>query len=277
MGNDAIRNMLTPVHRKVVLQESEQQYPVFQSLMDKAYARWRKGGDLEGKGDAEFVAALPEDQELAVRVGNMNYQVENGGWAQWYGNGYGKRDEEWLMDFFDAHKEYAAFSWMARLLSNVAGIAEGPFDVTCDWCGGDGETEIDDETGEGEVCDQCHGDGTIETDDLDNVEADIFDKQDGTFYEGNDKLMAAMEQYLSGKHDDIGTTPAEEPAPAAKVKPKVRLTGQDGNAFAVLGKVIGALKKAGYSKEEVDEFKKEAMSGDYNHLLATAMKWADVS
>ncbi len=60
-------------------------------------------------------------------------------------------------------------------------------------------------------------------------------------------------------------------------KVKVKLVGEDGNAFAVLGKVRRALVRAGASKEELDAFMKEATSGDYNNLLATAMKWVDVS
>lgn len=55
----------------------------------------------------------------------------------------------------------------------------------------------------------------------------------------------------------------------------VRLTGQDGNAFFILGKVKSALKSAGVPKEEQDEFMKEASSGDYNHLLQTVVKWVD--
>ncbi len=56
---------------------------------------------------------------------------------------------------------------------------------------------------------------------------------------------------------------------------KVQLTGQDGNAFAVLGAVGRALRTAGHG-DEVDEFMAEATSGDYGHLLATAMRWVDV-
>lgn len=55
----------------------------------------------------------------------------------------------------------------------------------------------------------------------------------------------------------------------------VKLTGTDGNAFAVLGKVVGALRKSGRA-DLVDEFRKEATSGDYDHLLATCMKYVDV-
>ena len=38
-----------------------------------------------------------------------------------------------------------------------------------------------------------------------------------------------------------------------------------------------ALKRAGYESEKVDAFRTEALSGDYDHVLQTAMEWADVS
>ena len=55
----------------------------------------------------------------------------------------------------------------------------------------------------------------------------------------------------------------------------VRLVGQDGNAFMVLGLVSKALKRAGHG-DAVDEFMKEATSGDYDHLLQTCMAWVEV-
>jgi len=55
-----------------------------------------------------------------------------------------------------------------------------------------------------------------------------------------------------------------------------QLTGNDGNAFAVFGAVTDALKKAGATKDERDEFLNEAMSGDYNNVLQTAMRWVTV-
>ena len=62
---------------------------------------------------------------------------------------------------------------------------------------------------------------------------------------------------------------------APDTKPTVQLTGNDGNAFAVMGAVRKALRKAGADKEYVDQYFEEAMSGDYNHLLATSMKYVD--
>lgn len=56
----------------------------------------------------------------------------------------------------------------------------------------------------------------------------------------------------------------------------VQLTGEDGNAFAILGKVQKALRRGGASSEAVDEFMAEAIDGDYDHLLQTAMRWVAV-
>ena len=57
----------------------------------------------------------------------------------------------------------------------------------------------------------------------------------------------------------------------------VELTGHDGSAFAVLGRVTRALKQAGASAEELGEFSAEATAGDYDALLATCMRWVDVT
>ena len=57
---------------------------------------------------------------------------------------------------------------------------------------------------------------------------------------------------------------------------KVKLTGTDGNAFAIIGKVRNALEKAKVSKEEIKFFTEDAMSGDYNKVLSTCMEWVDV-
>jgi len=57
----------------------------------------------------------------------------------------------------------------------------------------------------------------------------------------------------------------------------VKLTGTDGNAFAVLGQMRRALSKGGVERAEIDRFFEEATAGDYNCLLATCMDWVDVS
>lgn len=56
----------------------------------------------------------------------------------------------------------------------------------------------------------------------------------------------------------------------------VQLTGEDGNAFAILGRVQRALRREGVPATEVSEFFTEATAGDYDHLLATCARWVDV-
>jgi hypothetical protein len=58
---------------------------------------------------------------------------------------------------------------------------------------------------------------------------------------------------------------------------EVQLTGTDGNAFAILGAVERALRNGGVPPEAVAEFRAEATSGDYDHLLRTAMRWVEVA
>ncbi len=60
-------------------------------------------------------------------------------------------------------------------------------------------------------------------------------------------------------------------------KIKVKLTGKDGNAFFILGTVINAMRKAKVPAEDIAAFQEEATSGDYDNLLATAMKYVNVS
>lgn len=55
----------------------------------------------------------------------------------------------------------------------------------------------------------------------------------------------------------------------------VPLVGEDGNAFAILGRVQKALRRAGVPKEELDAYFAEATSGDYDHLLRVTMEWVN--
>ena len=56
----------------------------------------------------------------------------------------------------------------------------------------------------------------------------------------------------------------------------VRLVGTDGNAFALLGKVRQALRRAGYDAGFIERFTKEAMAGSYDELLACIMRYVNV-
>ena len=75
-----------------------------------------------------------------------------------------------------------------------------------------------------------------------------------------DALKSAGFQWGSGAwHDSLAQIPACL---------TVELVNTDGNAFAILGRVQAALRKAGVSRKEHQAFLADATAGDYAHLLA---------
>jgi len=55
----------------------------------------------------------------------------------------------------------------------------------------------------------------------------------------------------------------------------VRLVGEDGNAFSILGRVYSALRRAGY-RESAQKYIDDAKSGDYDNLLRVTMDYVNV-
>lgn len=59
-------------------------------------------------------------------------------------------------------------------------------------------------------------------------------------------------------------------------KPKLQLSGLDGNGFFILGRCMKIMKQCGaFTQEEIKNFKSKAISGDYDHLLRTVMDHFD--
>lgn len=56
----------------------------------------------------------------------------------------------------------------------------------------------------------------------------------------------------------------------------IEVVPTNGNAFAIMGETIRCLKRAGASAEEIEEYKTEVTSGDYDHLLQVTMKWVNL-
>ena len=57
----------------------------------------------------------------------------------------------------------------------------------------------------------------------------------------------------------------------------VQLSGEDGNAFTILGRVRRAMRAGGVPADDIEAFTNEATSGDYDHLLQACMKWVSTS
>lgn len=57
---------------------------------------------------------------------------------------------------------------------------------------------------------------------------------------------------------------------------KYTLEGVDGNSFAIMAYVKKAMVNTKLSKEEMDNYIKEATSGDYGNLVRTSQKYIDI-
>lgn len=58
---------------------------------------------------------------------------------------------------------------------------------------------------------------------------------------------------------------------------EVQLSGNDGNAYAIMGAVQRALKRAEVPQHEIEQYLNQSMSGDYDNLLRVAMNWVSVA
>jgi hypothetical protein len=52
----------------------------------------------------------------------------------------------------------------------------------------------------------------------------------------------------------------------------IEVRPMDGNAFAIMGAVSKAMRRAGASDEVIKEYQAQSQSGDYDNLVQVAMK-----
>ena len=53
----------------------------------------------------------------------------------------------------------------------------------------------------------------------------------------------------------------------------VKLAGEDGKAFSIIGRTSQAMRRQGLDAEVIQAYQAEATSGDYDDLLRTTMQW----
>jgi hypothetical protein len=235
---------------------------------------------------------------------NLVYQVNNGGFEQYFHNGYANYDKRDNHNELDAHddliklfKKYVPKNDdTTKLLNILERFNENVYEDICEYCGGSGDycdEECDECDGSGyiedERCEQCHGRGTITTECLDcggTGESDYMayhGNDDGEFYNVFDEDMENFfkELFLNwldnwdkdcilNQFNDC----KNESNPISK--PKLKLVGTDGNAFAIIGRLTECLRKNGYTTEQLKAIQKECMSSDYNNVIATACKYCEV-
>jgi len=91
-------------------------------MMDEIYEFWnREENQYLSKDEIrEIVPKVFSEKHLAaLQIGNMNYQIENGGFEQWYDNGYAELDLYDLLSFLEPLREKReSIDRVYRLLEN---------------------------------------------------------------------------------------------------------------------------------------------------------------
>ena len=59
-------------------------------------------------------------------------------------------------------------------------------------------------------------------------------------------------------------------------KIRVKLRGEERDAFALLLLVAATLRRAGVPAAEITKFRKQATAGDHAHLMLTCSQWVDL-
>ncbi len=87
--------------------------------------------------------------------------------------------------------------------------------------------------------------------------------EDGNFCEGAS---------LADMNAQFEEEALRQPGLPEGMKVVVKLVGEDGNAFSILGRVRRALRRAGMP-EKAEEYLARATTGDYHHLLAVTLEY----
>ena len=91
-----------------------------------------------------------------------------------------------------------------------------------------------------------------------------------------DDPFAAAETFLRVLRNRGLTIEVDDDLLAPITSVKVRLVGEDGNAFAILSRCRAAMHKTVYPQAFIDTFVSEATAGNYDDLLATVMRYVVV-
>jgi len=94
---------------------------LIQKLMDEAYDQWQNNEDWTLQDFRNYIKEnLTQQHLIAVQVGNLDFQVEDGGFYQWHTNGYS-------MDLEDLMKVCEEIETEASM--EVRDILDGILDV----------------------------------------------------------------------------------------------------------------------------------------------------
>jgi hypothetical protein len=175
--------------------EVKEEESIHQMLMNKAYDLWQTevGKRLRYENFLDLInEKLGSIYYHAVITGNLNYQVENGGFSQWYFNGYHITIDDLICFFRDKFKDNKTIN---NLIDNLTDILE-----TIDWYD------------EGK---RCIKNINYDYKDLfEEVLEEKFNNElsgfDDYYYKINDDINEILEEYFKTEYNKISTEIREE-------------------------------------------------------------------
>lgn len=269
------------MNRKKILDKIEQtpdflKGDVHQAILNVGYEEWEKNQNWNYKDMLEWVEKeYGKFTKFAILVGKYNQQVENGGHHQYISNSYSGRELQGIPDAsIPLHKEM--ISLMRSYELHETEIGAKIYKIMVEF-NPDVET---DEFIDREYWDSENGENYwVEeyNEDLGSIEPNMG-KLDKEYYKYNSEWIKFLnELFLTHLHKTTDNFYDNDPKiiVGKANKPKVKLIGENGNVFNIIGIVKKALIRAGLQKE-AEEFVKEATSDDYNYLIVTALKFVDI-
>ncbi len=241
----------------------EKQYPTLQAVANGAYAIWKKHPNWD---TYNFHKQLDPIEELAVLTDNMNSQVENGGWYQWFDNGYGKLAISYLQEHLPQVGETGMV--VAQMLVEIERVMEAWEPEVLEW---QEDIWFDEEIGE-----NVDDSGYVM---VDNEEGPDIDRFDSLYYAINSALLSEIECVLQKPRDEIiALLEAPTPNPVEPETPeRPILRGPvDGNIFAVMGAAGRALQRAGKHDEASKMVERVSDCGSYPQALGIIQEYVEI-
>jgi len=276
-----------------------------QRLMTTAYNRWEKRAYMTYE---QFVESLPLREKMAVVFGNLNYQVHNGGFLQWDDNGYSVCSP-FLVEFLGKLPEFGP--QVAALVKHCSVIKEEYEEELAeyrneydDWSGDYPDEpdpdDFEDEDAYREALDEYndeYNEYLLSEPDEPELYFEYRGKDPDTeYYARADQVAYEIEAIVKMSDEELegwwNSTPSIVPS-IGKVLfneddkppiPKVKLTGTDGNVFAVRATMTDALKKFDQlnNTNYLNEFTAEWEALDqqpgttYDNMLGLCFKYAEI-
>lgn len=242
---------------------TDEKCPTIQRYMDEAYARWQSDKNMS---EDDWRESLSPREAIAVNVGNLNYQVENGGFSQWHYNGYSE-NLPILIKALQTINNYHSINstrTVLRIVLDAQDVIENHDPKQTDWI----EYGYYDENDE--WIDESYEDEF-------EVEPE-FGNLDSEYYDANKDFLIVVEMLL-GEPDEIflaafnvNTSPTIRHSHS---RPRVRLIGQDSNIFNIAGIARKSLTRAGMHNEATEMTERISLAKNYDHAISIIMEYVD--